>query len=333
MASSSRPLVRVRVPMGVRGGDSVLLQDEYGMPAASVAVPQGMIAGDDFVARPLRADATAHKALSPVALSTPIAPCDHCSRLHVAQLVWIALASSAVDELCDEDKAMLAEPLPSTLLVRTLDFASLGSFEIHQHGQHFVWDAEVFLAHCVQRCGLVIPGSTVLELGAGTGLAGLVAARLGAQVVLSDMSDEALELCERNARVNRQVSSWQNVAAIRLEWGCAETAIAQRLGTHTPGLLLACEVLHREDYFPPLLAELQQRCGAHSAVLLAYDVRNVYREARFFELASRGFLVEPVPDAWLHSEHRCRNGKSNIVVMRPRAEVEALYELTGVAKR
>jgi predicted nicotinamide N-methyase len=47
-----------------------------------------------------------------------------------------------------------------------------------------------------------IGGRTVLELGAGTGLVGLAAAALGAHVVQTDHSPEALALCRRNAKAN-----------------------------------------------------------------------------------------------------------------------------------
>ena len=45
-------------------------------------------------------------------------------------------------------------------------------------------------------------GAEVLELGAGTGVGGIVAAGLGAHVVQTDHSLEALALCRRNALSN-----------------------------------------------------------------------------------------------------------------------------------
>ena len=137
--------------------------------------------------------------------------------------------------------------------------------------------------------------------------------------MLSDIESSSLELCERNALANQLDPEEKNVAALRLEWGCAESSIAGWLRATTAQLVLACEVLHREDYFLPLLAELQHRCSPRSVVLLAFDVRNVYREARFFELAARSFDVEPIPAEWVHAQYHCPNGKSNIVVMRPKA--------------
>ena len=47
-----------------------------------------------------------------------------------------------------------------------------------------------------------VAGLRVLELGCGLGVPSLVAARAGADVLATDASTEALELLERNARVN-----------------------------------------------------------------------------------------------------------------------------------
>jgi predicted nicotinamide N-methyase len=65
-----------------------------------------------------------------------------------------------------------------------------------------LWESAVVLGDVLAEAGLV-RGDAVLELGAGTGLAGLVAAGKGAQVVQTDHSFEALALCRRNARANR----------------------------------------------------------------------------------------------------------------------------------
>jgi predicted nicotinamide N-methyase len=51
-----------------------------------------------------------------------------------------------------------------------------------------VWDAAVVLAKYMEKNGAVMRGKRVLELGAGTGLAGLAAAALGARVDISDLS-------------------------------------------------------------------------------------------------------------------------------------------------
>ncbi|KAF4032328.1 Lysine methyltransferase [Phytophthora infestans] len=71
-----------------------------------------------------------------------------------------------------------------------------------------VWEASRFLAERLVHFASGSPvtfnvsaGQSVLELGSGCGLAGLVAASLGADVLLTDQR-EALELLERNVETN-----------------------------------------------------------------------------------------------------------------------------------
>jgi predicted nicotinamide N-methyase len=63
-----------------------------------------------------------------------------------------------------------------------------------------LWPSAIALAHEVASRSLA--GLRVLELGAGTGLPGLVAASLGARVVQTDRQPVALHVCEKNAERN-----------------------------------------------------------------------------------------------------------------------------------
>ncbi|CAM9446352.1 unnamed protein product [Scytosiphon promiscuus] len=88
---------------------------------------------------------------------------------------------------------------------RAFDFKNAGTVIIEQDVADvgsIVWDAEIVLAHYLdQAYGYRLSGMRVLELGAGTGLAGIVAARLGASVVLTDQS-KLLPTLIKNARAN-----------------------------------------------------------------------------------------------------------------------------------
>ncbi|CAB1100973.1 unnamed protein product [Ectocarpus sp. CCAP 1310/34] len=90
---------------------------------------------------------------------------------------------------------------------RAFEFSKAGGVVIEQDVADvgsIVWDAEILLAHYLdQAYGSRLSGMRVLELGAGTGLAGLVAARLGASVILTDQS-KLLPTLIANARANAQ---------------------------------------------------------------------------------------------------------------------------------
>jgi len=65
-----------------------------------------------------------------------------------------------------------------------------------------LWPSSIALAHDLFARADGLPGRRVLELGAGTGLPGIVAASLGAEVLQIDRNEVALHLCKRNAQRN-----------------------------------------------------------------------------------------------------------------------------------
>ena len=67
-----------------------------------------------------------------------------------------------------------------------------------------LWPSAIALAHELASRGKeAFAGKTVLELGAGTGLPGIVAASLGAaRVVQTDRDESALTVCRRNGARN-----------------------------------------------------------------------------------------------------------------------------------
>lgn len=65
-----------------------------------------------------------------------------------------------------------------------------------------LWAAAVALGKWLVQRADELPGRTVLELGCGVGLPGLVARSLGATVVQSDYLREAMDLARYNAAIN-----------------------------------------------------------------------------------------------------------------------------------
>jgi methyltransferase-like protein 23 len=63
-----------------------------------------------------------------------------------------------------------------------------------------LWPAAIALAH--EIASRPVAGLRVLELGAGTGLPGIVAASLGARVVQTERQEVALFVCKKNAERN-----------------------------------------------------------------------------------------------------------------------------------
>ena len=66
-----------------------------------------------------------------------------------------------------------------------------------------LWPAAIALAHDIASRSEAFRGRRVLELGAGTGLPGIVAATFGARVAQTDRDELALSACRRNGELNR----------------------------------------------------------------------------------------------------------------------------------
>ncbi|KAJ8324744.1 hypothetical protein O5D80_006982 [Batrachochytrium dendrobatidis] len=78
------------------------------------------------------------------------------------------------------------------------------------------WGSGVLLAKMIDQKVIDVAGQNVLELGCGTGLSGLVAARSGAKlVVLTDYHPVVLSNVERNVEANNVES---NAKVVKLDW-------------------------------------------------------------------------------------------------------------------
>jgi predicted nicotinamide N-methyase len=107
----------------------------------------------------------------------------HEYRLRRAGLEWAVLHTGAVLTEADETHALV-------LKTHRLPYGVS------------LWPSAVALAHEIATRAEDFRGRGVLELGAGTGLPGIVAASLGGRVVQTDRDELALSLCERNGGRN-----------------------------------------------------------------------------------------------------------------------------------
>jgi len=179
-------------------------------------------------------------------------------------------------------------------------------------GSHgYVWDAAValaaFLSHDVGSRGL--SGRRVLELGAGCGLPGLVAAAIGARsVVLTDRADAAVRLLSAGADLHaRTVGAESAVGAAAFAFG---GAIARLGEGGAADLVLCSDVLGLdESAFEPLIKTLldlarerertlraapAQQQQAPLRVLMSYRRRARFEDAFFSSLTSRGLRARCV---------------------------------------
>lgn len=149
-----------------------------------------------------------------------------------------------------------------------------------------VWDAAIVLGRYLEKIASQLQGKKVIELGAGTGLTGIVASLLGGKVTITDRK-MALNVTKMNVEGN--LGENQNAVEIKeLEWG-------QNVSSFSPpfDFVLGADVVYIEETFNDLLKTLQDLCDENSIVLLSCKIR-YDRDKRFFELLSKHFQHETV---------------------------------------
>jgi SAM-dependent methyltransferase len=128
---------------------------------------------------------------------------------------------------------------PDRLLEMALTSGLDGSVE-HDPFWAATWRAAIGLERflCQQE---TLSGQRVLELGGGSGRAGIAAAILGAQVCITDASRKALMICRYNAR-----SVARQVRVRLLDWARPET-LSQRFP-----IILGSDIVYNPSLYPIL---------------------------------------------------------------------------------
>jgi predicted nicotinamide N-methyase len=140
-----------------------------------------------------------------------------------------------------------------------------------------LWPAAIALAHEVASRADAFRGTRVLELGAGTGLPGIVAASLGGQVVQTDRHDLALSVCRRNGERN---------GVETIEYRLADWTAWNDAGRYE--WILGSDILYSETMHPYLRRIFESNLAQGGRVLLSDPFRN----------GSLGVLEAMEADGW-----------------------------------
>eukprot|EP01112_Ceratiomyxa_fruticulosa_P023001 TRINITY_DN8616_c0_g1_i1.p1 TRINITY_DN8616_c0_g1~~TRINITY_DN8616_c0_g1_i1.p1 ORF type:complete len:277 (-),score=61.32 TRINITY_DN8616_c0_g1_i1:8-838(-) len=124
-------------------------------------------------------------------------------------------------------------------------------------------------------------GKRVIEIGAGTGLAGLGVACLGANVILTDLPS-VLKILEINVEANRNRVEDRCVVS-PLVWGEDCSSLGPPFD-----FVIASDVLYTQESHKPLLKTLCALSDQNTTVIMAYERRRKIND-KFFKLVRKFF--------------------------------------------
>ena len=136
----------------------------------------------------------------------------------------------------------------------------------------YLWESSIGLARYVEKIGTPLKDTHILEIGCGFGLTGIVACRMGAQVVFTDAEQEALHFAHHNADQNG-VS--QRADFVQMDWN---TPCFNRKFPY----ILAADVIYEEHHWTPIVALLQNYLAPNGIALFSEPNRN--NAVGFFKL-------------------------------------------------
>ncbi|XP_019155910.1 PREDICTED: methyltransferase-like protein 23 [Ipomoea nil] len=156
----------------------------------------------------------------------------------------------------------------------------------------WIWDSALLLSNWIatHRQTFEFAGKTVLELGAGTGLPGMTAARLGAKrVILTDIEPLVPGL-RKSVEAN---GLGERVWVSRLVWGCDELP-SRLVESGEVDAVLMSDVLFDAEEMAGLAKTLKEVCGEGTKVWAATEVRESTSDC-LAELEEEGFGIVELP--------------------------------------
>ncbi|XP_026523318.1 methyltransferase-like protein 23 [Notechis scutatus] len=135
----------------------------------------------------------------------------------------------------------------------------------------YVWPCAVVLAQYIWFHRRLLFGKRILEIGAGVSLPGIVAAKCGAEVILSDNADfsECLDNCRRSCQMN----NLSGICVIGLTWGHVSPCM---LSLAPVDFILGADVLFEPEDFEDVVSTvhyLMER-NTHAQFWTTYQVRS-----------------------------------------------------------
>lgn len=146
-----------------------------------------------------------------------------------------------------------------------------------------LWESAIALSRYIWE-NANMQGETILELGCGLGLVGIVAAKKGAKVLLTDYEDDALLF----ARYNAMVNGCKNVEFRNVDWR------RPNIGERKFKYILASDVIYERSSWKPVVDILKSHLLNSGEAIISEPNRS--NASGFFDLLqNQGFRYSKTP--------------------------------------
>ncbi|XP_052489496.1 uncharacterized protein LOC105793973 isoform X3 [Gossypium raimondii] len=144
-----------------------------------------------------------------------------------------------------------------------------------------VWPGAMLLNDYLSKNAEMLQGCSMIELGSGVGITGMLCSRFCRQILLTDHNEEVLKILRRNIELNVSSENPSCCAALeaeKLEWGNSDQI--NRILHKYPGgfeLILGADICFQQSSVPLLFDTVEQllknRGRGHCKFILAYVSR------------------------------------------------------------
>ncbi|XP_058078417.1 uncharacterized protein LOC131226740 isoform X5 [Magnolia sinica] len=124
----------------------------------------------------------------------------------------------------------------------------------------YFWSA-LLLNNYLSKNVDILKGCSVVELGSGVGITGILCSRFCREVVLTDHNEEVLKILNKNIELHQpsETPDCVGLVAEKLEWGNADD-ISRILQKYSGGfdLVLGADICFQQSSIPPLFDTVEQ---------------------------------------------------------------------------
>lgn len=159
----------------------------------------------------------------------------------------------------------------------TLTICEAADFDLT--GQ-LVWPGALLLNDYLAKNAEMLQGCSIIELGSGVGVTGILCSRFCPQLLLTDHNDEVLKILKKNIELcasSENPNCCAELAAEKLEWGNSDH-IDQILQRYSRGfdLILGADICFQQSSVPLLFDTVERLLhvrGGQCKFILAYVSR------------------------------------------------------------